>query len=120
MRRIAFIVALSALLPALSHAENAAPFHRLKEKEIRAHIIGKVITDETHWSDYYRKDGTVETMSMGKEETGKWSIKDNELCVVSKSDHDCYEVWQSGNQIELRLDGTGYPYQAVVKEYKEH
>lgn len=98
-------------------AGDSLPFHRFDAKSIRANIIGKVLTDGTHWSDYYRKDGVVESMSMGKEESGKWLISGDTLCVTSKSDNDCYEVWVSGHQVELRLEGTGYPYQAVIKEY---
>jgi len=101
-------------------ADTSSEFYRLKKKDILAHIIGKVVTDETHWSDYYRKDGTVLTLSMGTEETGKWLIKNDELCIISKSANECYTVWQSGNQVELRLAGTDYPYAGVIKDYKEH
>src|SRR5690349_2818879 len=112
------IMVLCAVLYALpAVAGDAPPLHRLKEKEIRANVVGKVVTDETHWSDYYLKDGTVKMLSMGTEEAGKWLIKKDELCISSKSTNECYEVWQSGNQVELRLEGTGYPYVGVIKPH---
>lgn len=101
--------------------DNLKGFQRLKKKDILTNIIGKVITDESHWSDHYLKDGTVVTISMGSEVVGKWLIKDNSLCIISKSTNECYEVWQLGTQIELRVaDRDDPPYMAVIKDYKGH
>ena len=41
-------LALGLVLTAV-YAQAADPYHRLSAREIRARIIGNVVTDEAHW-----------------------------------------------------------------------
>jgi hypothetical protein len=61
-RRTPQILALTILLPAAimdrSHTRSKT-FKLLGDKEIRARVVGKDITDSTHWMSYLRPDGSA-------------------------------------------------------------
>lgn len=91
------------------------PFAHLSGREIRLKVIGKVVTDGAHWSDYFDKGGALVSWSIGRKHTGKWEIRGDELCVTEAAGESatCYEVWSAGDEISLRLQGiettfTGY------------
>ncbi|MCX7135740.1 MAG: hypothetical protein NTW47_03555 [Proteobacteria bacterium] len=84
-------------------------FKRLTAPEIRARIVGSVVTDGSHWSDFYQPSGTLDAMELGQRKPGDWKIKGNEMCVTRKARkpvEECFEIWQSGQQIEYRGDGV--------------
>ena len=105
----AWAAALCLLLaaPAISHGEA---FKRLSAKEVRARMVGKVITDEAHWSDQLMPDGSLKSFDMGRAKAGSWKLDGNELCLTRKERKgttvDCFEVWMSKDQVELRRDGV--------------
>jgi hypothetical protein len=49
-----------ALVLTVVGAQGAEEFQRLSAREIRAQIIGNVITDEAHWSHHFRPNGTLQ------------------------------------------------------------
>src|SRR5258708_27925953 len=73
---ICAMVAAAVALPAAAEG-----LRKLSEKDIRARIIGQVITDGAHWWEHYRPDGTIESSGMGKRKTGRWPIKASRLCI---------------------------------------
>ncbi len=82
-------------------AEDA--FRRLKGREIRNAFVGKEFTDEVHFVQTFRQDGTREIFSMGKRKSGRWQIAADELCLISDGDEArCYQVWRSGKSVQLR------------------
>jgi hypothetical protein len=82
-------------------------FQKLTGGQIRAKLAGMELTDETHWYDFYDRNGTVLSSSMGRKRTGKWWIEKNRLCVeLDKGDlAKCYDVRLSGNKVKLRGEG---------------
>src|SRR6516162_4532024 len=100
----ASVVAAIALMLAATTANAEESFLRLRGKEIRAKIVGRELTDGVHWSWYYRPDGVVVSVGMGKRRLGSWTIDGDKLCSTSRSDRpvECYEVWASGRNISLR------------------
>ena len=56
------------------------PFHRLSAQEIRARIIGNVITDNTHWSQHVHPDGTLHALALARLRQGTWHIDNDTLC----------------------------------------
>jgi hypothetical protein len=56
-------------------------FQKLTGQQIRAKFAGKELTDEVHWYDFFDRNGTVLSSSMGCKRTGKWWIEKNRLCV---------------------------------------
>src|SRR5712672_3671671 len=80
-------------------------FTMLGEKEMRASVVGKDITDGSHWSIYVRADGALIGAESGSRWTGTWNIQKNKLCMSNPGSKtlDCYDVWMSGGYISLRL-----------------
>ena len=75
-------------------------------------------TDQVHWLERYGADRTLTTREMGKTRVGTWRAEDDQLCVDlgNEGGRGCYEVWISGNKVELRAPGSfAYPAQGVLK-----
>lgn len=44
-------------------------FKRLSAAEIKKGLVGKVVTDDAHWSDNFKADGTLESIMLMMTET---------------------------------------------------
>jgi hypothetical protein len=122
-RRTSQILALTILLPAtisgsLGHAQEN--FKLLGEKEIRARVVGKDITDSSHWANYLRPDGVLLSSEMGRKWTGTWKIQNNKLCMSNPNleSPDCNEVWMSGANIRMRANKDQETFDAVVEKHR--
>jgi len=97
--------ALQATRPTLA----ADMFKRLTAAEIRARIIGNVVTDESHWSDRFEPGGTFIGIELGKVERGTWRLAGDQLCLkrqAQKPVTECFEVWLDDDEVEYRRDGV--------------
>src|SRR5260370_1014908 len=56
-------------------------FKMLGERGTRATVVGKDITDGSHWSIYLRPDGALIGAESGSHWTGTWNIQKNKLCM---------------------------------------
>jgi hypothetical protein len=116
-RTMFMIVAVGAMgALAVSNAVAAEKFQKLSGTQIRAKLAGMEISDEVHWGDVYGRNGTVTTYSMGHKSTGKWSVRKDEFCIDRGQEPGggCYEVWLSGNRVELRQQGIELPLEGVL------
>jgi hypothetical protein len=79
-------------------------FRRSDAAGIRQHIIGRDITDDYHWTEYYRRDGRLEIEDLGHRKTGRWSIERDLLCTANDraAPRRCWQVWLSGTEVSLR------------------
>jgi hypothetical protein len=104
---VALLLLVAAVGPTRGLADETQ-FSRLTDKDIRAKVIGRVVTDGAHWSDFFDKSGALISWSQGRKSTGKWQIRGAELCIAEGADMDatCYQVWVAGDEISLRLDGV--------------
>ena len=95
-------------------------FRLLGEKEIRARVVGKDITDSSHWVSYLRPDGALLSSEMGRKWTGTWTIQNNKICMTNPNPEspDCNEVWMSGENIRLRAHKDEETFDAVVGMHK--
>jgi hypothetical protein len=93
---------------ALSQAALAGepPFRRINAAEIRKTFAGREFSDEIHWVETYKADGTLQGSGMGRPFTKRWSIKNDQLCLSDMKGEDCREVWTSGKTVELRRDAA--------------
>jgi hypothetical protein len=100
-----------------SSAPGEEKFQKLSGAQIRAKIAGMELTDEVHWREFYERNGTVTSSSMGRKRTGKWRVEKDQLCIEFDKDppEKCYEVWMSGKKVELRREGL-LPLQAVLEK----
>src|SRR5882762_1877364 len=102
------VLGFAALLSAQAMA--AEKFQKLSGSQIRARFSGMEMTDGTHWADVFLTNGALTTFSMGRKTSGKWDVQKDELCVDrGKDDAGCYQVWLSGNKVELRREGASLP-----------
>src|SRR5260370_307746 len=122
-RRTSQILAPAILLAATvcgSIARAQEMVKLLGEKEIRARVVGKDITDSTHWVSYPRPDGIRLSDEMGRKWTGTWKIQNNKLCMSNPNleSPDCNEVWMSGMNIRMRANKDQETFDAVVEKHK--
>ena len=108
------LIAASGSIQALA---DGAPFKRLSGKDIRPRVIGKTVTDGAHWSDFFDNSGALISFSQGRRSAGKWQIRGDELCITEEAaaDATCYQVWVSGDQISLRLDGVESTFSGYLR-----
>ncbi len=104
------VIAL-ALVLTVGYAQAAEEFQRLSAREIRAQIIGNVITDEAHWSQHFRPNGMLQSIVLSQLKQGTWKINGNTLCLTlkmrkQKTTTECYEIWRWKDHIEYRDNGA--------------
>ena len=103
-------------------AQAADPFHRLSAQEIRTTIIGNVITDDTHWSQHFRPDGTLHAIALSRLRQGTWHIEGDTLCRTltrrGKTTTTCSEVWMWQGRVEYREQGVTVMEGFVRKEWR--
>ena len=105
-RIIVGAVAGSVLVSTLLISAAAEKFRHLTGPQIRDRFVGMELGDDVHWRDSYRRDGTLLSLSMGKERSGTWRIENNQLCIdLGKDSGGCYDVWLAGSNVEFRRDG---------------
>ena len=105
MRRLFSAAVLGSMLSfAIANGVCAqeTAFLRLKAVDIRKTFSGQEFSDQVHWSERYRSDGTVEGSSMGRRFSKRWVVTQDQLCVTDNEGEDCREVWKDGSKIELR------------------
>ena len=112
------ILILGCALLATSDALAVEQFKRISGPQIRAKFSGMETTDEVHWREGYGRNGVFVSRSVGRTRIGKWQVQKDELCVDvgAGADSGCYEVWISGNAVELRPTGLGLPLQGVLQK----
>jgi len=99
--------------------DAAEKFTKISGAQIKTRLAGMEITDEVHWADVFAANGTLTSYSMGRKKIGKWNVQKDELCIDRGADDDgaiCYQVWLSGNKIELRREGSTIPFEGVLQK----
>jgi hypothetical protein len=69
--------------------------------QIRAAFVGKVFSDDTHFSNRFKADGTIDGVSMGKKISNKWKLDKDTLCINDSMYELCYAVWIKGRDVQL-------------------
>jgi hypothetical protein len=110
----AMFLGLAVLLS--TQAVAADKFQKLSGSQIRAKFAGMEVTDGTHWADVFLTSGVLTTYAMSRKTSGKWDVQKDELCIDrGKDDAGCYQVWLSGNKVELRREGSTIPMEGVLQ-----
>src|SRR5262245_31014948 len=109
------------LMLAVTYAQAADEFQRLSAREIRAQIIGNVITDEAHWSHHFRPNGILQSIVVSQLRQGTWKIKGQTLCLTltlrqQATTTECYEVRRWKDHVEYRDNGATVMTGFVRKE----
>ena len=114
-------VLVLTLVLTVVYARAAEEFQRLSAREIRAQIIGNVITDEAHWSQHFRPNGTLQSIVVSQLKQGTWKIHGHTLCLTLTMHKqaittECYEIWRWKDHIEYRDNGATVMTGFVRKE----
>lgn len=99
----------------------AAKFQKLTGEQIRAKFLGMELTDEIHWVEYYEVNGKVTAVELNQMKAGKWWIEKHQLCTDYGKDggRNCYDVWLSGNSVELRNALNYSPVEGILRRPKK-
>ena len=97
---LALLIAMLACAPALAVSPQAEGFKKLSTSQIRQAFSGKTFSDDTHFSNRYRADGSIEGVSMGKKVSNKWKIVKETLCITDKFGELCYVVWMKRKDVK--------------------
>lgn len=112
--RVAVALGLTAALTTAACARE--PLRKLSGSEIASRLTGMELTDEVHWSYVFQKGGRLTSVSLGTRGTGTWRVRADELCLDGGPDgHRCFEVWNSGQRVELRREGI-LPGDAILQK----
>jgi hypothetical protein len=118
---VGFLSVAAVMVCAVSLPDSpgaAEDFKKLSSAQIRRSFAAMEFTDQVHWAERYGADGTLTTREMGTTRVGTWRVEDDQLCVdLGKAGgRGCYEVWMSGNKVELRTPGSSaYPAQGILQ-----
>lgn len=105
-----------AVLAGVSFLNAAEPFRALKGPDIRSRLTGMEFTDEVHWALVFGRDGTLASVSMGKQTSGRWRVKQDQLCLDrSANDQRCYAVSRSGKTYRLQEPGFDIYEEGIVQ-----
>jgi hypothetical protein len=107
------VTAASSATFAFGPAEEG--FRKLKGPEIRKTFLGKIFTDEAHFSERYKADGTIQGYALGKAVSSTWKIVEDELCITSHADEICYAVWKKESDIQLVFKDADNPVYGKIK-----
>jgi hypothetical protein len=110
VQRLSATVILSLVAASVTAADaDADAMQRLSAAQLRAIIVGRTVTDDSHWSDRYEPDGTLNALELGVAKPGRWRLARDEMCVVRKAKRavtECFEIWAAGDAVEYRRDGV--------------
>ena len=122
MRRHVTIVVAGILGAAVGWSVQAEEkFQKLNGVQIQARFSGMELTDQVHWGDVYQRNGTLVTTEMGRKTAGKWRVQKDRLCLERTTEFGsgCYEVWLSGNDVQLKNEESTLPLEGVLQRPKE-
>jgi len=95
-------------------AENSG---KLSGPQIREKFAGMQLTDEVHWRDVYDRDGTLRSYMFGRKKVGMWAIVKDDLCMYyGDQDDGCFEVWLSGDRMEMKPVGLGLSIEGILQQ----
>src|SRR5262249_5323938 len=92
-------------------------FKKLQDAQIKAKLAGMESTDDVHWTEQYMRNGSYRGFYMGKTVTGKWFVRNGELCIDDGQPvPECKEVWLSGNKVQFLIPGGTLYMEGVVQK----
>ena len=92
--------------PALANGPAGQGFRKLTGSQIRNAFVDRLFSDDTHFSDRFKADGTIEGVSMRKKVANKWKVDKDRLCIKESMHELCYVVWIKGRNVQLVYEDT--------------
>ena len=121
--RIFLGVTMAVVMAAGQPANAADAARQLSGSEVARRFSGMELTDEAHWAYVFAGAGMLTLYSLGKKTTGHWRVDNNELCMSEgrTAGLQCYAVWISGADVELRPSQEASPrLSGVLMKPRKH
>ena len=121
--RIFLAVTIAVVMAAGQPASAADAARQLSGSEVARRFSGMELTDEAHWAYVFARAGMLTLYSLGKKTTGHWHVDSNKLCMSEGQNAllQCYAVWISGTDVELRPgQEASPPLSGVLMKQKKH
>ncbi|WP_457105491.1 hypothetical protein [Methylobacterium sp. P5_C11] len=107
------LTAMTALLAMTASPSPAgAAFRHLSASEIRAHLVGKEVTDGVHWAYRFEPGGRLHVVSLGRAHIARRRIDGDGLCLEADP---CVQVWTAGKRVEFRRGDGTLPDEGVLQ-----
>ena len=90
-------------------------YRKPKVADVRKTFIDKTFTDEAHFSERFNADGTIEGFALREKITRTWRFIEDELCITSHFEENCYAVWKKGSEVELVFGDSDNPIYGKIK-----
>jgi hypothetical protein len=110
-----FLCASALAATPMEDSLKKAGFKRLSGEQIRLTFSDKRFTDQVHFAEVYKTDGTIQGMSMGKKHTNKWVTLKDQLCVTDNVGEICYAVWKKGEAVRLVVGDSDISLDGFVR-----
>lgn len=119
MKALQILVAAVAIFWAVA-ATAQESYKRLSGEEIHSEIIGRDITDEFHWWKYFREDGAIVAIDLGRETVGRWTVENDRLCMAEEpaAEPECLQVWIHHDEVILRMESENVRLVGYVRDHK--
>lgn len=92
--------------PAPGKSTPTAGPKMLSAAVIRKQVVGHELTDGAHWSWKFRPGGRLVAEENGRESTGRWRLKGDQLCIDVGYGSVCHTVSRQNGFLQLWGDGT--------------
>ena len=102
-------------------AQAEGKLQKLTGAQIHSRLNGMEMTGGVHFSDVFERSGVLKSYAMGRPEAGKWRVQNNQLCLDrgKQPGGGCYDVWLSGNNVELRTQGSNLPQEGTIQKPRQ-
>ena len=106
LRIAAPLLMLAFFTPAIAGTPLADGFKKLTGPQIKKAFTGHQFSDEVHFRLYYKANGEINGVEMGKKITRKWRINNDQLCSGEGIKENCLFVWKKGSDVRLVIDDS--------------
>ncbi|MBE3024099.1 hypothetical protein [Janthinobacterium sp. GW458P] len=89
-------------------ARPSATHRVVGEGALRAMFAGHALSDGTHYTYQFQRDGSLTGAEMGRDVQGRWQVMAHSMClswIKPVGKRECYEVRMAGGEVQLSRSG---------------
>ncbi|EQM88079.1 TPA: hypothetical protein ACOEN9_001809 [Stenotrophomonas maltophilia] len=98
---------MASMLPGIVLAEDAG-WRTVQGKDLQSLFSDHELSDGVHYTNQFRRDGSVIGVDMGERFNGTWKVKGPCLCyawVRPAGQNECFGVKRRGNEVRMFQNG---------------
>jgi hypothetical protein len=109
------LAGLPVLVAQAEERPDLKGFKRLRGSAIERLISGKEFGDGVHWRYEFHANRQLKSVSMGRRQELRWSVKNDTLCWGNATGLVCHQVWRFGSILQLQPDNGTPPLDGELK-----